>query len=44
MAVEHVMKAALDPPNRLVVLNDGVKIAEGEPREALRGPTVVEAY
>jgi len=44
MVVEHVMKAILDLSHRLVVLNYGEKIAEGEPREVLRNPTVVEAY
>ena len=44
MVVEHVMKAILDLTHRLVVLNYGEKIAEGEPREVLTNPTVVEAY
>jgi branched-chain amino acid transport system ATP-binding protein len=44
MVVEHVMKAILDLTHRLVVLNYGEKIAEGEPREVLTSPTVVEAY
>lgn len=44
MVVEHVMKAIIDLSHRLVVLNYGEKIAEGEPREVLKNPTVVEAY
>ncbi len=44
MVVEHVMKAIVDLSGRLIVLNYGEKIAEGEPREVLANPTVVEAY
>jgi branched-chain amino acid transport system ATP-binding protein len=44
IVVEHVMKAIVDLSKRLVVLNYGQKIAEGEPREVLASPKVVEAY
>jgi branched-chain amino acid transport system ATP-binding protein len=44
IVVEHVMKAIVDLSKRLVVLNYGEKIAEGETREVLTNPTVVEAY
>ena len=44
MVVEHVMKAIIDLSARLVVLNYGEKIAEGEPREVLTHRAVVEAY
>jgi branched-chain amino acid transport system ATP-binding protein len=44
IVVEHVMQAILDLSHRLVVLNYGEKIAEGEPREVLAHPKVVEAY
>jgi len=44
IVVEHVMKAILDLSKKLVVLNYGRKIAEGDPREVLRDQKVVEAY
>ena len=44
IVVEHVMKAILDVSTRLVVLNHGEKIAEGEPQEVVSDQKVVEAY
>ena len=44
IVVEHVMKAIMEVSLRLVVLNYGEKIAEGEPREVVRMPQVIEAY
>jgi branched-chain amino acid transport system ATP-binding protein len=38
------MKAIVDLSKRLVVLNYGQKIAEGETREVLASAKVVEAY
>lgn len=44
IVVEHVMRAILDVSTRLVVLNYGEKIAEGEPQEVVSNQKVVEAY
>jgi branched-chain amino acid transport system permease protein len=42
--VEHNMRAVLELCDRLVVLNYGVVIAAGAPREVVRNPEVVSAY
>jgi len=44
MVVEHVMKAIKNLSKRLLVLNYGEKIAEGDPHEVLTHRLVVEAY
>jgi branched-chain amino acid transport system permease protein len=42
--VEHVMRAVMELTDRIVVLNHGRVIAEGEPDDVMRRPEVVTAY
>lgn len=44
LLVEHVMKAVMSLAERVVVLNFGDILTEGQPQEVLRHPAVVEAY
>jgi len=44
LIVEHVMEALMPVADRVIVLDSGVKIAEGPPEEIVRDPRVVEAY
>jgi branched-chain amino acid transport system ATP-binding protein len=42
--IEHVMKAIMGISDRIVVLHHGKKLAEGDPREVIEHPAVIEAY
>ena len=42
--IEHVMRAILALAERVVVLDAGAKIAEGDPKNLLRDPIIIEAY
>jgi len=42
--VEHVMRAVMNLSDRIVVLNQGTKIAEGKPAEIAANPEVIRAY
>ena len=44
MVIEHNMGALFRIANRIVVLNVGMKIAEGTPQEISTSKTVVEVY
>lgn len=42
--IEHVMRAVISICSRVVVLNEGKLLCEGEPREVLRRQEVIDAY
>ncbi len=44
VVVEHVMRAVMSLSDRIVVLDQGSKIAEGAPEEIRSNPQVIQAY
>jgi branched-chain amino acid transport system ATP-binding protein len=44
IVIEHLMKVVLSISHRLVVLNHGQMIAQGEPRAVIGDKAVIEAY
>ncbi len=44
VVVEHVMRAVMSLSDRIVVLDQGSKIAEGSPSEIAANPRVIQAY
>ncbi len=44
IVVEHVMRFVMGLSERIVVMHEGKKVAEGNPEEVANNPRVVEAY
>jgi branched-chain amino acid transport system permease protein len=44
IAIEHVMRAVMDLSDRVIVINSGAVIAEGDPETVVRDEAVIEAY
>lgn len=44
LVIEHVMKAIMSLSDRLYVMNQGSKIAEGKPEEVVKNEAVIKSY
>ena len=44
IVVEHVMRAVMSLSDRIVVLDQGARIAEGAPKDVVENPLVIQAY
>jgi branched-chain amino acid transport system ATP-binding protein len=42
--IEHVMKAIMGTCEKIIVMDHGIKLAEGKAEEVAKNPSVIEAY